>query len=67
MIKKEFYLTREDGVKLYKTYSTENLYIKQVETGNIYDIAIDVESSDFHYEETDEKIEEEEVENDERN
>lgn len=67
MVKREFYLTREDGVKLFKTCSTENLYIKQVETGNIYDTAIDVESSDFHYEETDEKIEEEEVEDDRHN
>lgn len=63
MVQREYYATREDGVKLYKTYSTENLYIKQVETGNIYDTAIDVESFNFHYEETDRKIEE--VEDDE--
>lgn len=56
MIQREFYITREDGVKLYKTYSTENLYIEQMETNNIYDIAIDVENSNFQYQETDKKI-----------
>lgn len=58
MIQREFYLTREDGVKLYKTYSTENLYIEQIGTNNIYDIAIDVESSNFQYKETDKEIKE---------
>lgn len=58
MIITEFYRTRNDGVNLYKTYGDENYKIKQVQTGNIYDIAIDVEDSGFTYEETDEKIEE---------
>lgn len=57
MIVKEFYLTRKDGVNLYKTYSDKKLKILQVETGNIYDEAIDVESSKYTYEETTEKIE----------
>ena len=57
MIVKEFYETRFDGVNLYKTYSDEGFYIKQIETGNIYSEAIDVESAIFTYEETDEKIE----------
>lgn len=61
MIKREFYLTREDGVNLYKTYSDENKYIKQVETGYTYDIAIDVEDAPYTYEETDELIKEPEV------
>lgn len=56
MIVKEFYKTRYDGVKLYRTYSNENVYIKQVETGNIYADAIDVENAEFTYVETDEKI-----------
>ena len=60
MIVKEFYETRFDGVNLYKTYSDEGFYIKQIETGNIYSEAIDVESAIFTYEETDEKIEKEE-------
>ena len=56
MIKKEFYITRKDGVNLFKTYSDENCYIIQVQTGAKYDIAIDVENSNYTYVETDEKI-----------
>ena len=57
MIVKEFYKTRKDGVNLYRTYSNENFKILQVETGNIYDEAIDVETANYTYEETEEKIE----------
>lgn len=57
MIVKELYRTRQDGINLYKTYSDSNFYIKQIETGHIYEIAIDIEGSSFTYEETDEKIE----------
>lgn len=57
MIIKEFYRTREDGIDLYKTYSDENYRIRKVGTNEIYDEAIDVEDSDYEYEETDEKIE----------
>ena len=60
MLVKEFYEEREDGVKLYRTYSNENFKIRQVETGIIYDEAIDVESSTYTYEETDELISTEE-------
>lgn len=60
MLKKEFYKTREDGIKLYMTYSTENYKIKQLETGEIYDNAIDVENQKYTYEETNEKTEEKE-------
>ena len=42
MIKTEYYMTRSDNEILVKSYSTENKYIKQVETGAEYDIAIDV-------------------------
>lgn len=42
MIKTEYYTTRNDGVILVKTYSTENKYIKQNETGLEYSEAIDV-------------------------
>ena len=42
MIKCDYLTTRSDGVILVKTYSTENKYIKQVETGLEYDEAIDV-------------------------
>ena len=65
MIITEFFETRKDGVQLYKTYSDENYKIKQIETGAIYDEAIDIENSNYTYIETDEKIEisEEEKEN----
>lgn len=61
MIVREFYKTRKDGANLYKTYSNENFKILQVETGNIYDEAIDIEISNYNYEETNEKIEEAET------
>ena len=57
MIKREFYKERNDGVTLYKTYSDESYRIQKVGTDEIYDEAIDVESSNYEYIETDEKIE----------
>lgn len=59
MIIKEYFTTRKDGVKLYKTYSDSGFYIRKVGTEEIYDEAIDVESAPYEYEETDEKIEQE--------
>ena len=56
MIVKEFYLTRKDGVNLYRTYSNTGFYIKQVETGAEYAEAIDVENAPYTYVETDKKI-----------
>lgn len=53
MVVKEFYETREDGVKLYRNYSDEGYMIKQVETGVLYGEAIDVENAPYTYEETD--------------
>lgn len=58
MIKKEFLLTREDGVNLYRTYSDTNHFIKQIETGLIYIDAVDVEDAPYTYEETDKEINE---------
>ena len=52
MIQREFYTQRKDGVKLYRTYSDSNLMIRQVETGNVYAEAIDVENAAYTYEET---------------
>ena len=37
---KEFYVTREDGVDLYRTYSDEGYKIQKVGTDEIYDEAI---------------------------
>lgn len=59
MIVKEFFRTRKDDVKLYKTYSDKNVFIQKVNTSEVYDIAIDVESANFTYIETDKIIEKE--------
>lgn len=56
MIVKEFYSKRKDGVKLFRTRSTEGVKIRKVGTDEIYDEAIDVEGAPFSYEETDEPI-----------
>ena len=63
MIKREFYKERNDGVKLYKTYSDENYRIQKVGTDEIYDEAIDVFPIQYNYEETSEKVE---IETDEK-
>ena len=68
MIKTEFFMKRNDNVILVKTYSTENKYIRQVETGLEYDEAIDIgekvgedyKPTRYTYEETDKEIEVEE-------
>ena len=68
MIKTEFYMKRNDNVILVKTYSTENKYIKQVETGLEYDEAVDIgekvgenyKPTRYTYVETDKEIEVEE-------
>lgn len=60
MIIKEFYRTRIDGVNLYRTYSSENMKIRQIETGYLYMEAIDVKDAPYTYEETDIPIEDEE-------
>ena len=57
MIKPFDYKTRKDGVKLFRTYSDNNMHIRQVETGVEYSEAIDVENAQYTYEETDKAIE----------
>ena len=56
MIRSEIYEIKENGIKLYKTYSDEQYKIQQVDTGYIYDEAIDIENSIHTYIETTEKI-----------
>ena len=58
MIHTIFFITRKDGVNLYKTYSDANKYIRKVGTDEVYSEAIDVEGSGYTYEETDKEIEE---------
>lgn len=63
MIKQEYYMTRNDGVKVYRRYSDKGVYIKQllkgVETGFVDAQAFDVENAPYTYTETNELIEEE--------
>lgn len=57
MIVTEFYMTRTDGVKLFRTYSDNGKMMLQNETGIKYAEAIDVENSGYTYSETDEDVE----------
>jgi hypothetical protein len=56
MIKHEFYCRRKDGIELYKTFSDEEYYIRQEDTGNIYEVAIDPSDTTHTYIETEDKI-----------
>jgi len=56
MIKREYYATRKDGVRLYRSYSDEGLSLHKLGTEEIYDVAIDVEDAEFEYEEYREEI-----------
>ncbi len=58
-IVREFFEIRDDGIKLYRTYSDKNLKIRQLETGMIFDEAIDVETLKYTYEETEQEIQKE--------
>lgn len=60
MIIKELFKIRKDGVKLFRTYSDDKKKIMQVETGNVYDEAIDIEGAEYTYIETDETTEQNE-------
>lgn len=56
MIIREYYATRNDGVKLYKSYSDNNKIIKKVGTTEEYTEAIDIETAPYTYVETDKDI-----------
>lgn len=64
MVTREFYATRADGVSLYLSKSDKGLKIRKVGTDEVYDEAIDIAYAPFVYEETAEKIEEDEVNED---
>ena len=53
MIQREYYTTRFDNVNLFRTFSDEGFYIRQEQTGILYEEAIDVEDSEYTYTETD--------------
>ena len=63
MVQRDYYIRRNDGVVLYRSYSDEGYFIRQVETGNVYSEAIDVDGAPYTYEETDELIPKEETDN----
>lgn len=56
MIKKESYMTREDGVELYRTFSDTDHKIRNKRTGNVYGDAVDISEAE-EYEEVDDYIE----------
>lgn len=62
-IQKELFGENADGVKLYRTFSDENRKILQVETGIIFDDAVDIEGAEFTYLETDGVIDQTEKNN----
>ena len=57
MIQTEFFMTRSDGVNLYRTYSDAERLIQKEGTDELYAEAIDVENSGYTYSETDVPIE----------
>ena len=57
MIVREFFREREDGVKLYRTYSDENYRIIQHPTEIEYEEAVDVEDAPYTYTEGERHIE----------
>lgn len=59
MIVTEFYTTRTDGVRLYRSYSDGGFYIER--DGEMYEEAIDPEGADRTYNETTELIPVEEL------
>ena len=57
MIVREYFQTRSDGVRLFRTYSDAGLLIRQTQTGAEYSEAVDVEDAPYTYAETDTPIE----------
>jgi hypothetical protein len=59
MIQKQFYKTRKDDVNLYITFSDEGMMIEKKSTSGrkeLYRTAVDVESANYEYVETDTPI-----------
>lgn len=63
MIHTEYCMTREDGVRLYRTYDDTGHRIRQEQTGAVYDEAIDVAGKGYTYVVTDELIERDDEDN----
>lgn len=56
MIKKEYFKTREDGMRLYRTYSDTDHKIRNKKTSEVYIDAVDI-TDDVEYEEIESYIE----------
>lgn len=56
MVQREYHSTREDGVKLFRSYSDKGVLIRKRSTKQTYAEAIDVESAPYRYEETETPI-----------
>lgn len=65
MIVREYFQTRSDGVRLFRTYSDAGVLIRQTQTGAEYSEAVDVEDAPYTYTETDTPIETPEMTNEE--
>lgn len=52
MIIREHYMTRGDGINLYRNYSDAGMMIRQEQTGHEYSEAVDVEDAPYTYTET---------------
>lgn len=52
MIIREFFETRDDGINLFISYSNLNFKIQNIQSGEIYDNAVDIENSTNQYQET---------------
>ncbi len=63
-IARKFFTERPDGVKLYRTFSDVGKYVRQNETGEVFEDAVDVENSEYTYTETEEDIPQHEEMND---
>lgn len=57
MIVKEYYTDEDTEVKYCKTYSDSNHYIQKIGTDEKYQVAVDIEDSEFEYIELDETFE----------
>lgn len=55
-IQHEYFLTRKDGVQVWRTYSDLNKVIQKAGTEELYDEAFDVYPIPYIYIETDEDI-----------
>jgi hypothetical protein len=58
MIKTDYFKTRKDGVRLFRTYSDQHLYIIKEQTNELCEEAVDVENAPYTYIESDKHIEE---------